>query len=365
MEVRSYKDNIIEGIRIGLVAFIICFVFLGVLGAVINYAFLDDVNRLLNGSLTQAPKPTVSGMMLIVSMLFNLCFFNSGSVLANGENMHIGLMIFMAIPFIAFIIAGRRKNKHIHFNLDDFMRYIISSVVYSFILYSFSTIAKGSLLDIHIDFTRASNFFMTIIVSLLIQVFIGINYDTTFAKGVQMTRILLRIFLGMGLIAGIIGMVFVFTKFTGNILMIIGIIVLLLPNIAVYAMFTFMGASVEFGDQIQKMFSALQIDVSFGALPYGVRIACIAFFFITIVISIVKINRDNFVKETGLFAISFSGISLFLAYCTKVNAGSILNMLDIQFGIDYLFAFFVPFFTITLTGLLVLLARRIINEISH
>lgn len=363
MEAKIYKENVLEGIRVGLMAFLICFVVVAVASLAINYLFIDDINRILNGSLSGDPTPTTGSLLLITSMILNLSVFNNGGVLENGGSLHIGMLVFITLPVIAFMIADRRDNKKGHFNMEDMLVYGISSVVYSTILYLFSFIAQGKLLGVEVNFSSPINFVMTIVIVLAIQFFIGLNYNKAFTPGIQKTRFLLRVFLGMGLILGAIGMLVILTKYLGNLLIGFVAMLLLLPNLAVYIMFTFMGASIEFGDQLQKLIGQAGIDISFATLPLGLRIGFIVFFFLVVLVSIWKLDQEHFLEELLLFGTSFSLISLILAYVTKINLGFVKNLLDVQFGIDYVFAFVVPFVVIMLAGLAVLLIRYLKTEI--
>jgi hypothetical protein len=359
MEANIVKSNIIEGIRVGIVAFLICFVTIVFSASIINYVFLDEINTIMNGSLSDAPTPTLGTLLLMVSVMMNLSVFNSGGMLQNGGSLHIGLLIFIALPVIAFMIANRRDNKKERFNLDDMLIYSVSSVVYAAVLYLFSFIAKGLLIGIKVDFTAPLNIVMTIIIIMFIQFFIGLNYKKDFSPGIKMTRLMLRVLLGAGLIIGAIGLIYVLSRF-GNIAVLIGAVIIMLPNVATYIMFTFMGASIDFGEQLYVLMDKFGIDISFATLPLIVRIGFIVIFFALVFYAIWKIQKERFIEEMILFATSFSIISLILAYTTRMNLGFVKNFLDVQFGINYIFAFVVPFTIIIFAGLLVVLLKKIL-----
>lgn len=364
MEAKAYKENILEGVRVGLIAFLICFIVVLIASMVINYAFIDDINRILNGSLSGDPTPTTGSLLLITSLILNLSVFNHGGALQNGGSLHIGLLIFLVLPIIAFMFADRRDNKKGRFNLEDMLIYGVSSVVYSATLYMFSVIAQGKVLDVELNFSAPINFFMTIIIVLSIQFFIGLNYNKTFSPGIKKTRLLLRVFLGIGFVLGGIGMLVILVKYVGNLLFGILVTLLLLPNLAAYIMFTFMGASIEFGDQLHSLMSQVGVDISFATLPMGIRVIFILFFFVVVLFSIWKLESERFLEELLLFGTSFSLISLILAYMTKMNLGFVKNLIDVQFSIDYVFAFVVPFVIIMLAGIAVLLFRYLRKEIN-
>jgi len=364
MEIKSYKENIMEGIRVGLIAFLICFAVIAIVATIINYVYIDDINRILNGSLSGNPTPTTGSLLLITSLILNLSVFNNGGVVENGGSFHIGMLAFAVLPTIAFMIADRRGNKKGRFNFEDMLIYSVSSIVFGVVLYLFSMMARGRLLGVELNFSSPVNFMMTIVIVLAIQFFIGLNYNKIFTPGIQKTRLLLRVFLGIGIILGAIGIIVLLTKYVGNLVFGILATLLLLPNLAVYIMFTFMGASIEFGNQLHQLMSQVGVDISFATLPIGLRVVFVVFFFIVVLISIWKLESEHFLEELLLFGTSFSLISLILAYMTKMNLGIVKNLLNVQFGINYVFAFVVPFIVIMLAGIAVLLVRYLTKEIK-
>jgi len=363
METNTRTYSLIKGIRVGLVAFLICFAIAGIVSGVINYNFIDEINILLNGTLSESPQPSLASLLLILSTMLNLTVFNSGTALENGGNMHIGLLIFIALPVIAFFIADRKSNKTMHFNFNDMIEYFGGAIVFALLLYVFSWIAKGPLLGLDINFTKFMNVVMTTFILMIVQLFIGINYNKNFNQGIDQTRHVLRIFLGVGLIVGVIGLLAVFVKFIGNAIVSVVGLILLLPNIAVYIMFTFMGTSIEFGEDLQKVMAQIGVDISFATLPFGLRIGFIIIFFGLIIYSVYKINANGFLKNLLYFALSFSTISYMLAYSTGMNLGFVKNFLDVQFGINTVFAFVAPMTIVLLAGCLVYLLRFLGKEI--
>ncbi len=365
MEGKLYSNNIIKGIRVGLIAFLICFFVVAVISGIINYGFMEEINRILNGSLSQEPKPTISSMLLIISIMLNVSVFNNGGVLENGRNMHLGLLIFIALPVIAFIIADRNSNKSKHFNLGDMIEYFVSSVTYSIILFVFSYIARGELLGLEIDFTNSMNLVMTIVILMCVQVFIGLNYNKNFISGVDKTRFILRVLLGIGCVGGGIGMLVLGYRYLGSIVITIIGTIIVLPNIAVYIMFTFMGASIEFGDQLQTLMSQFGVDMSFTVLPLPIRVIMIILFFGLVMFSVWQLKKENYIKTIAYFGLSFSTISFVFAYSTRMNLGFVKNLLDVQFGINYMFSFFMPLGIIFLAGILVGLIRYLKKELKN
>lgn len=363
MVVERFKNNVIKGVRASLVSFLICFGVAFVVSIIINIGFLEKLNVLLNGSLSEIPKGSFSNVLIITSLIINFSVFNSGTVVGNGGNLHIGMLIFITLPAIAFFVADRRNNREKHFNSQDLSVYVISSLLFGFYVYGYSLITEGELLGIKINFSNPMNFLMTIVIVLTLQFFIGFNYNKSMPLGIRTSRWLLRCFLILGVVVSIVGMIFVFNRYTQNVFLLVGALILLVPNMAIYSMFMFMGASIEFGDQLQTLMSKFGIDLSFATLELPIRIGFIGCFFVIITIAIWRLGREKFLEELFLFATSFSVISLIFAYCTTMNLGFVKNLIDVQFGINYMFAFMVPFVVILLAGLLLHIFRLIISEI--
>lgn len=359
------KINLIKGARVGILAFLICFAVAFIMSLVINFGYLGKVNTLLNGSLSAAPKASLSNVLIITSLIINFTVFNNGAVLENGGTLHLGLLVFVLLPAIAFFIADRRNNKEKHFDGQDFIVYILSSLLFGIFVYSYSWITKGELLGIKINFTEPLNFLMTIVMSLVIQYFIGFNYNKKMPVGIRMSRWLLRVFLAFGFFASVVGVVAVLSKYISSIPLLIAISIVLVPNLVIYAMFMLMGASIQFGDQLQVLMSNIGIDMSFATLNLPIRISLIAVFFTIILIAIWRLGKERFLEELFLLATSFSVISLIFAYCTHMNLGFIKNLLDVQFGINYLFSFIVPFVIILLAGFILHIIRMILSEIKN
>lgn len=359
------KTNLIKGARVGILSFLICFFVSFVFSLVINIGFLDKLNVLLNGSLSDAPKHSISNYLVITSLFINFSVFNNGAVLDNGGTLHIGLLFFIVLPAIAFFVADRRNNKEKHFNGQDFVVYVTSSILFGLFVYFYSWITKGELLGIKIDFTEPMNLLMTIVMALTIQYFIGFNYNKKMPVGISTSRWLLRVFIAIGFILSVLGIVLVVSKYISSIPLLIAISIVLIPNMAIYAMFMLMGASIEFGDQLQVLMENVGVDISFATLNLPIRVGLIACFFIIVLFAIWKLGKNKFLEELFLLATSFSCISLILAYCTHMNLGFIKNLLDVQFGINYFFAFMVPFVIILLAGFILHIFRLIFHEINN
>ncbi len=364
MEEQGVRGNILKGIQIGLTAFLICFGLAFIVGLILNYGFMDEINRFVNGSLSENPEPSFSSLLLVVASILNLSVFNSGGLLENGGSMHIGLLIFILLPMFAFWIADRSNNKSDHFGLDDMMEYLVSSSVFGVILFVFSLIAKGKLLGLTIHFGHVINFFMMILVLLCVQFFIAMNYNKNFNPGIGRTRFVVRWLLVIGFGLTVIGMTAVFIKLGVGFMIGFAAILLVAPTVTVYILFTFMGASIEFSDQLMTIFNTFGIDLSFAVLPLPIRLLLILVFFGLIFYSILKLDQEGFIKNTLYFAGSFSIISFILAYMTKMNLGFVKGWVDVEFKINEIFALAMPAGLVLLAGALVFLVRYLRKELA-
>ncbi len=365
MGVQGIKKDLVKGLQIGLTAFVICFGVTFLFGLILNFGFMNEINRFVNGSLSENPQPTFSSLLLVVASILNLSVFNSGGLLENGGSMHIGLLIFIILPVLAFWISNRSRNKTEDFGLSDLIEYTTSSIVFSLILFAFSSIAKGKLLGLTINFVHVSNLFMMIVLLLCVQFFIGMNYNKNFNPGIKRTRFVVRSLLIIGLSLAILGMIAAFMKLGVGFLVGLSLIILLAPTAAVYILFTFMGASIEFSDQLMTIFNTFGVDLSFTVLPLPIRMLFILIFFGLIFYSILKLKRDSFIKNIILFAGSFSIISFVLAYITKMNLGFVKGWVDVEFKINEVFALAMPAGLVILAGALVFLIRRLRNELTE
>ncbi len=352
-----------EGLRIGLWAFVIDFGFGVLLSLIINGFFIGQINQWVNGSLSEQITFSFTRFIRVTSFIMNISVFNGGGTIQNGSEFHIGALIFALIPIIAFWLADRRENKLKTFGFIEFVVYICSAVVFSLLLTGYSLITQGEILGLGYQFASLKNFVMTFIIVICIQFFISLNYNKEFSAGFKSARILLRILLGLGIVIGLVGTILLLGRYTENILLIIAAVIALLPNLAVYIMFTLMGISVEFGEQLTKLMEMAQIDISFTMLSLPLRITFIVLYFLLLLVLVLRIKKEHYLRELVWFALSFSFVSFILAYCTTINLGFVKNLLDVQFGINYSVAFGVPFASILLTGLLVMFARILKKEL--
>lgn len=353
------KYALIEGIRVGMVAFILSFCIALVLSLLVNFTILEQLSSIIQGTLSEPLHINAKSVMMITSVIMN------SAVFSNGGNLHLGLIVFAFLPILSFWIATRKDNQVKKFDFQDMVIYIASAFVYALLLTGYSYITNGELMGISFQYVSWKNFLMTIIITGSIQYYIGINYNKSFSSGMKVTRMTMRTFLLFGLVTGAMTIIYLCVRsgISNAFILIVGIIGVL-PNIAIYIMHTLMGASIAISSDLQNVVNFIDVDITFSALPIYIRIAAIIVFLLVIIVAVLRIEEENFVKDLLEFAVSFSFLSMMLAYCTSINLGIVKNLMDVSFGVPVLFAFLVPLGATLIIGLIVMLFRFMIKEFT-
>lgn len=358
-----YKSAALEGLRSGMLAMLILFG-ISFLGSIcINVAFLDELNTLLNGSLSQSPKVDGNSILLIASVIINLSLLNNGGQMANGGALHIGYLALLLLPCLSIWIADLRSNHKKELNVNSWISYVITSLSFSLLIYFFSMIARGELLFLNVDYTNPMNLPMMFVLTMFLQFLIGINVKKELPDGIRMTRFTVRVLFAVSGIVVLIGGFILLKDRISNPLYLVVLILLLLPNMIVYGVFTLMGASIGYGENLTSLLSQLQIDLSFTEIPLPLRLILMGIFVCVVFISVFRIKKDYF-RNLLFYGISFSLTVLILAYATKMNLGIVKNLLDIEFGYSYSYIFFVSLGMILLVGVVNLLIRLIWREMT-
>lgn len=359
MTIKDKKTIGVEGLKLGLKAFIITYILAFVIAVVVNISIIENVQDYLLGSLVEGVGFNFGLVIKTTVLIMNVSVFNSSGAIK------IGLLIFVALPFFAFFMADRTDNSREGMNLAGFMTYGIASLIYALLLMLLSLIGKGTYLGVAISFVSLRNIIMTFLITFLIQVAIGMNYDTYKLPGILATRWMVRMVFGFTIVVSIIAMVVGLIRYTTNPMLIIFAIILFVPNVAIYLMFTMMGISLDFNGELDQLFNYGQIDLAYSAIPVGIRIGLMAIFIVTIFISIYKLNEKAYVKGLIGFAIYFPLICLLAALCTSVNLGAVKFIGSVRFGIDYRQALLYPFVAIVGMGIFDLAIKRMFKVIKE
>lgn len=313
---------------------------------VVNMSVIDDLQDYLEGTLSKGIGFNFGVVVKTTSLIMNVSVFNTSGII------QIGLLVFAALPLFAFYLADRNDNKEEGMDQIGFIVYMVASAVFTLLLTVLSFISKGELLSVAIDFVSLRNIIMTFVITLLIQIVIGMNYDVNRLPGILATRWMVRLMLGFAVVVSTIGLIVFLTQYTTNPMLILFASILLIPNIAIYVMFMMMGGiSLNFNNELEQLLSYGQIELSYGAIPIGVRIALMAVFIACIFIALYRINQKNFFKGLLVFSISFPLICLLVALCTVIDLGDVKFIGSIRFGIDYVQALVYPFIAIIGIGM--------------
>lgn len=352
MEMTDKKAIGLEGLRLGLKAFIITYVLAFVISLVINLSVIETVQDYLLGTLVKGVGFNFGLVVKTTAMIMNVSVFNSSGAIK------IGLLIFVALPFFAFFLADRNDNKEDGVGPLGFLVYAIASLVFSLLLLLLSLISRGEFLGVSISFVSLRNVLMTFVITFLIQVSIGMNYDIHHVPGLIATRWMVRIMLGTTLVISLVGLIFGMTRITSNPILILFAAIVMVPNIAIYLMFMMMGISVDFNNELDQLMNYGQIELSYTAIPIGLRIVLMAVFIASIFISIYKLDEEDYMKGLIGFAISYPLICLLMALCTAVNLGEVKFIGSISFGINTLQALIYPFIAIVGMGVFDLAVKQ-------
>lgn len=334
----------LEGLRVGLKTFILTYILAFMIALVVNLSFIEDIKNFLQGTMGDGVGFNFGLVIKATSIIMNLSVFNTSGTI------QLGLLIFVILPFFAFFIADRNDNKKEGMDLKGFIIYIVASLIYTVLLMLLSLISRGDFLGVEIDFLSLRNVLMTFVITLLIQVVIGMNYDVHRLPGIIATRWMVRLLVGFAFVVGIIGFVVFALKYTTNPVLILFAVIVLVPNIAIYLMFMMMGISVEFNTELEKLMSFAQIDLSYGSVPILLRVVLMALFILFVFISIYKMDHSRYLRGMIVFALSFPAICLLAALCTVIDLGDVKFIGSIRFGIDYLQAFMYPFLAVGFMG---------------
>lgn len=349
------KETLVEGVRVGLKAFIMAYVMAFVMSLVINLSIIDQIQDYLQGTLSEGIGFNFGAVVKVTSIILNASVFNhSGTI-------QLGLLAFGVLPLIAFFVANRNDNKTEGMDVVGFVIYGLASFTFTALLMAVAYLTRGNLLSMDIDFVSWRNAFMTFIITFLIQLTIGMNYNTHRLPGIIATRWMVRMSLVTTTLVSVIVLVSLMLPYTKNIALILLALLVLVPNLSVYTFFMMFGLSVEFNDSLQKLLAFVEVELSYGALPIGLRLVLIFAFFLFALFAISRIDRSRYGQGLIGFAITFPLLSYLLASCTIIDLGVVKGMMDVRLGINLYHAWLYPFVGIIAIGI----SYMLINKLFH
>lgn len=351
----NIKPMLLKSARVGLFAFVVSFLMSLIVGLVVNVLFLENVNEIVRGAIGTNNQITLSGVMKTTSFIMNISVFN------RLEELRFGILLFAIIPFCSFYFADRRDNQEEGISVEHIGVYSLSALLYGLLSMIEALLSKGELIGIQINFFTIGNFISTFIIAFGIQLIIGLNYNSHGLTGLRSTKRLVWILLAIGAIISVVVMLFLLKGFDVPLVYKLFMIFALLPNLAVYSIFTFMGTSIGLGESLVRALHLVEVNASFGGLPPLIKLIAIGIFIIGIMIALIGLDQEKYVKHLAVFAISFSVVTFFAAYSTTINLGTVVFLKDVFIGVSPVKAFFVPLFTISIFGVLIKLIRDVFS----
>ncbi|PKM52584.1 MAG: hypothetical protein CVV02_00165 [Firmicutes bacterium HGW-Firmicutes-7] len=360
LDIARIKSNLREGLKTGLFAFVVCYLLSFVLALLLNFTAMSFVKTTMIGAMGGSGSSGFGTLIKLTSIIMSVSVFNSHGAI------RIGMMLFAILPFSTFFAVGNKERVGRGFNAWNLLLYFITSGVFTVVLTLLQLVTRGDFLDINVSFISFQNLLTTLFVTVLIQLIIGLNYNKKPRSYIRATRVLFRLVLGLGLFFALIDLIKVVIHIPVSILGKVGIVLGLLPNVTVYKSFLFMGNNIETSESLaQWMDKAASMNISFEGLNLFMSIAAIIIWILMVLFSLLYINKNKYWKEMCLFAIAFSSISTFLAFCTSTSLGTVILVGEIFIGINMLQAFFVPLLSILALGLMVWLIRKMVYIVKE
>ena len=349
----------VEGVRVGLKAFIFTYLTAFVISFIINISVIERIQDYLQGTLSESVGFDFGLVIKATSVIMNASVFNSAGTI------QLGLLVFGALPLLAFYLADRSDNQREGMDLIGAVIYVTASLVFTLLLTTVSYFTKGYLLGMDINFVSWRNVGMTFVITLLIQVAIGMNYNENRLPGIIATRWMVWLTVGFTSIISMVGILVLLLPHTKSISLILLTMLLLVPNLAVYAFFMMFGVSIDFNESLQKLLAFGNIDLSYSAIPIWARLALILLFILFALFAIIKIDKNQYLKGLIGFGVTFSLISLLMAYCTVIDLGVVRGLMDIRLGINPLQALIFPLGGTMLIGALYKVTTKLIKVLKE
>lgn len=346
--------TVVEGVRVGLKAFIITYLTAFVISVIINLSVIENIQDYLQGTLSEGVGFDFGLVVKTAAVIMNTSVFNSSGTI------QLGLLVFGALPLIAFFIADMRDNRREGMDATGSIIYVVASLVFTLLLTAVSFLTRGHLLGMDISFVSWRNVMMTFVITLLIQVAIGMNYNMNRLPGIIATRWMVRLTIGTTSVLSALGLIVLLVPYTRSVSLILLAMIVLVPNLAIYSFFMMFGVGISFNESLEKLLAFGNIDLSYSAVPVWGRLLLIGLFILFALFSISRIDKRNFIMGMVGFTLSFSLISLLVAYCTVIDLGVVKGLMDIRLGINPLRAFLYPLGGTVIVGALYLMIQNLI-----
>lgn len=358
---KKADSAIVEGLRSALVAFLIMLGISLVVSILVNFTYYEKFNEIMSGTLGGDKGVTVSSIIKITIAIFNLSLFNTLGTLK------LGILLFLIIPTIAFIISNKNINNNNRGSIDlaNIKIYIITSLAFGILQFVISLITAGEIVeDLIINFASIGNIISTILITFLIQIFIKVNYKSdSRSEGFKAFKYTYRSILIIGSIVGLVAIVYGVRSQSKDIMILLTSIIVLLPNVIAYTCFYMMGLTLEFNDKLQNALDYIGIDASLGSMMV-VRYVGVLVFVLIVIIVIYKMNKDKFIINTSIYSISLGLFMGILAYLSKIDIKQIPILGTITISVNSLvLSVVIPIITIWFIVFIYYMVLKIVDII--
>ncbi len=352
----EWKKALKESTRVALMVFLICFAIAFLISMTINLGAKDLLQSVTIGKMGDDGGTMIGRIVRGTLVVMNVALFN------HMGQFQVGILIFAAIPVLAFFISRDRALMLEGLTLVSLVRCGMTSLFYTVLLTLLSWITQGTYLGMYLQFASLRNFFMTLIVTFLIQLLILMNYNKNAFSFVRATRMMFRMMAGAGLVLAIVDMVKLFGHFSFGILEKIGAAILLLPNMIIYKAMLLMGTGVEASETFEKaLFEMTPLTLNFSQLGTGFKVAGLVVFVIMTVVALLFLEKEEYLMHMGIFSLLFPVIMTLLMYCASIDLGEIIFVGKMYLGANWLMSFLIPFVMILVVGLTIFLIRKMIE----
>ena len=362
MDNNKSDSVLLDGVRSALIAFLITLGFSLVISIIFNISFFEDFNNLMSGNLGGDKGATATSIVRITVMIFNFSLFNTVGTIK------FGILIFIFIPVIAFWLANKQINRKGNIDSSNIIVYVISSLIFALLQFFISFITKGNLVEgIPINFATFSNLFTTFILSLLIQLFIKLNYKSDSKNGgINAFKNTYRIMGLIGIIIILVALIMGFGNYSKHGILIIIAIILMLPNMIAYSFFYMIGLTMEFNDKLQEALSKyINIDLTFENNMY-IRYLAIIIFALIVAYIVLKMDKDKLIRNAIIYSVSLGIFMGTLGYCSSINFIDIKFIGSIEFSVSNIFlSAFIPFVTVWIIVLIYYLIKKVKDVIKE
>ncbi|QUH29087.1 hypothetical protein [Vallitalea guaymasensis] len=362
MDNNKSDSVLLDGVRSALIAFLITLGFSLVISIIFNISFFEDFNNLMSGNLGGDKGATATSIVRITVMIFNFSLFNTVGTIK------FGILIFIFIPVIAFWLANKQINRKGNIDSSNVIVYVISSLIFALLQFFISLITKGNLVEgIPINFATFSNLFTTFILSLLIQLFIKLNYKSDSKNGgINAFKNTYRIMGLIGIIIILVALIMGFGNYSKHGILIIIAIILMLPNMIAYSFFYMIGLTMEFNDKLQEALSKyINIDLTFENNMY-IRYLAIIIFALIVAYIVFKMDKDKLIRNAIIYSVSLGIFMGTLGYCSSINFIDIKFIGSIEFSVSNIFlSAFIPFVTVWIIVLIYYLIKKVKDVIKE